>query len=410
MAALPHPLLLLLPLLHLLLPHSASLQQQQQISAVDLAALLAIRSSLTDIHGTSFFSSWDFASPDPCSSFSGVVCSLRRVTSLSLGTGLSDSAGLAGSLSPSIANLTELTQLLLFPGIVTGPIPPQVGSLANLRVISLTRNRLNGPFPASLSSLPNLHTLDLSYNQLTGSVPPDLPRSPMLKVLVLAGNRFSGEFPDVETQLLHLDLKTNGFTGRLPGLPPSIRYLSVSKNYMWGPLNGLRSLSELVYLDLSVNRFGGPIPPSLFSPRLSSMLLQRNNLSGGLPNVDGGSAYGEGSVVDLSHNFLTGELTSVLAGVESLFLNSNRLTGTVPEEYVKSVYGGSTRTLYLQHNYLTGFRVESGRALPDSASLCLSYNCMVPPAGVMTCPASAGREVSRPVDQCSSFKNVSLVG
>ncbi|KAK9270662.1 hypothetical protein L1049_026244 [Liquidambar formosana] len=417
-----HSLLLLIFLLFYYARPSLQQQQRQKISAVDLAALLAIKNSLTDIPGTDFFSSWAFTSSDPCSSFSGITCSLDpstltlRVTSLTLGTGLSDSPGLAGSLSPSLSNLSELTQLVLFPGIVTGPIPLQLGTLKNLRVISLTTNRLTGPIPTTISTLQNLHTLDLSYNQLIGSIPPRLTELPQLKVLILASNRLSGALPSVSTQLLHLDLKKNGFFGRLPpSLPSSLRYLSVSENSMWGPLNVLESLSELVYLDLSMNQFSGTIPDSLFHSTLSSMLLQRNNLSGGLPPrpitaVDGTSSYGEGSIVDLSHNFLTGELSDILTGVESLFLNNNRLIGTVPEEYVKNVYRGSTKTLYLQHNYISGFLVQPGLGLPDSVSLCLSYNCMVPPVGLMACPASAGGQLSRPKNQCSVFNNGSTTG
>ncbi|KAF8408565.1 hypothetical protein HHK36_004628 [Tetracentron sinense] len=403
---------LFLLLLFLLLVRQ-TLQQRQQISTVDLNALVAIKKSLRDY--SEFFSSWNFTSPDPCSTFAGVTCSLDpssssllRVNSLTLGTGLSDSPGLSGSLSPFISNLTSLAQLLLFAGTVSGPIPPQLGHLNNLRVISLTNNLLSGPIPPTLVALPNLHTLDLSYNQLTGSLPPGLTELTQLKVLILASNRLSAELPHVRAQLLHLDLKKNGFSGRLPSLPSSLRYFSVSENDMWGPINGLESLSELVYLDLSMNRFNGTIPESLFQYRLSSMLLQRNSLSGGIPRsiaVDGVSSYGEGSIVDLSHNTLTGELSPVLAGVESVFLNNNCLVGKVPEEYVTSLSQGTTKTLYLQHNYLSGFPLESGSVLPDSVSLCLSYNCMVPRVGVRACPASAGGQLWRPVYQCSVFKN-----
>lgn len=397
----------------------ASLSQQQQhlkISAVDLNALKIIKASLTDIPGSTFFSTWDFTSPDPCSSFSGLTCSRisssLRVTVLSLGTGLSGSHGLAGSLSPSLSQLTELTQLVLFPGLVTGPIPSQLGRLTTLRVISLTNNRLTGPVPTSLSALTNLHTLDLSYNQLTGSIPPSLTELPALKVLILASNFLSGELPPVSTQLLHLDLKRNRFNGPLPLLPLSLRYLSVSQNSMRGPLNGLASLSKLVYLDLSMNQFSGPIPAPLFKPTLSPLLLQRNNLSGEvLPVGPTRPSYGEGSVVDLSHNMLSGELSSVLAGVENLFLNNNRLTGRVPDEYVESVYSGSTKTLYLQHNYMSGVSLEAKAALPDTASLCMSYNCMVPPSvGLTACPASAGSQISRPAWQCSVVNKPSSKG
>lgn len=182
---------------------------------------------------------------------------------------------------------------------------------------------------------------------------------------------------------------------------------------MWGPLtNGtLESLSDLEFLDLSMNQFTGPIPAQLFfRPMLSSLFLQRNYLSGGLPlkPEDGEplvGSNGQGSIVDLSHNLISGELSTVLDGVESLFLNNNRLMGKVPEEYVKSVCRGSTRTLYLQHNYFTGIPLNEGIVLPDTVSLCLSYNCMEPPAKQMTCPANAGEELSRPAAQCSVFNN-----
>ncbi|KAJ0027813.1 hypothetical protein Pint_36670 [Pistacia integerrima] len=390
-----------LSLLSLLLLHIAILPSlQQKLSPVDLAALADIKSTLTDIPRSDFFSSWDFTSPDPCSSFAGVTCSLSRVTTLSLGTGFTDSPGLAGFLSPSISNLTSLNQLILFPGLVTGPIPPQLGQLSDLRVISLTNNRLTGTIPTSFSSLKSLHTLDLSFNQLTGEIPPSLTSLPELKVLILASNLLSGELPGVSTQLLHLDLKKNGLTGPLRSLPLTLRYVSLSDNSLTGPLNGLQSLSELVYLDLSMNKFNGPIPAQLFNPSLSSMFLQRNNLSG----LTSSRSYGEGSIVDLSHNFLTGELSPILAGVESLFLNNNRLIGVVPQEYIQSVSDGTTKTLYLQHNYLSKFPSKPGLVLPNTVSLCLTYNCMVPSIGLMSCPASAGGQISRPTSQCSAFK------
>ncbi|KAJ9705950.1 hypothetical protein PVL29_003862 [Vitis rotundifolia] len=371
---------------------------QLQLNSLDISALLAIKNTLTDVPGTHFFSSWDFASPRPCSTFAGVICSLDnsspnptlRVTSLTLGTGLSDSPGLAGSLSASLSNLTQLTQLVLYAGLVTGPIPPQLGNLINLRVLSLTNNRLTGPIPASLSSLHNLHTLDLSFNQLSGSIPPGIAHLDQLKVLILASNILSGELPKFPAiqELFHIDVKRNKLWGRLPSsMPVSLRYLS------------------LVYLDLSMNQFSGPIPKALFHSRLNSMLLQRNNFSGGVPTAASSTSYAQGSIVDLSHNLLTGELSPILAGVETLFLNNNRLIGRVPDEYVNSISRGDTKTLYLQHNYISDFPMQSGLALPDSVSLCLSYNCMVPPVGLAACPASAGGQLSRPAYQCSVYNN-----
>ncbi|GMH25101.1 hypothetical protein Nepgr_026944 [Nepenthes gracilis] len=418
--SLPLQLMLMLMFLH---PSLQEVDDEFKLNPTDQAALLAIRNSLTDLPGTDFFSSWDFAAPDPCSSFEGVTCSLSpslspataslRVTSLTLGTGLSNSRGLAGSLSPDLANLSELTQIILNPGFVTGPIPPELGRLSNLQVLSLTNNRLTGSIPDTLSALWKLHTLDVSCNQLAGLIPPGITELTQLKVLVLASNRFSGaltNFP-ASRQLLHMDLKLNQLMGPLPSLPSTLRYLSLSGNAMWGPLNGLEALSDLVYLDLAKNHFGGAIPVSLLRPSLSSLFLQRNNFTGAIPAVpprtDGGptTPYGEGSVMDLSHNSLTGELPAVLSSVEMLFLNNNRFTGSVPEEYTRSVCQGRTKTLYLQHNFFSGFPLKSAAALPDNVDVCLAYNCMVPPVGLASCPESAGSQLSRPAVQCSVFHN-----
>ncbi|XP_075499602.1 uncharacterized protein LOC142538045 [Primulina tabacum] len=380
------------------------------MSKSDFAALREIRNSLTEIPSaaaTRFFSSWDFSAADPCTSFAGVTCFSSRVTILSLGTGLSESPGLAGTLSPAIAKLTELNQLILFSGIVTGPIPFRLGSLHNLRVISLTRNRLTEDIPAAIFNLPNLHTLDLSHNQLSGRIPPAVPGLNQLKVLILSNNKLLGNLPSSFCdQLLHLDLSNNYLTGTLPEqIPSGLRYLSLSNNHIWGPIDGLESLSELAYLDLSMNRFSGAIPTYLFRPCITSMLLQRNNLSGGVPQSPPWS-YGAGSTVDLSHNFLTGEITPALIGVETLFLNNNRLNGQVPEEYVQSVKAGTMKTLYLQHNYITGFPIEEGYVLPETTAVCISYNCMAaPPLGMAACPASAGYQRSRPAYQCAASHN-----
>ncbi|KAL8196024.1 hypothetical protein R6Q57_025024 [Mikania cordata] len=399
---------------------------QQELAAGDLNALHQITYTLTDVKTGGFFSTWNFTSPEnPCYSFAGVTCDVvnnqLRVVSLYLGTGLSDSPGLAGTISATgIYDLTELTQLILYPGIVTGFIPSLIGHrLKNLRVISLTNNRLTGTIPASISELQNLHTLDLSHNELTGIIPSTLPSAlPELRVLVLAYNNIAGEIPEFsdESHLIHLDLRNNKLSGTLPvTIPAMLRYLSLSSNGLWGPVNYVPS-SYLVYLDLSMNKFSGPLPNSLFRSSLSSMYLQRNNFSGEVqppPPSSFPEPYGPGSTVDLSHNFMSGQIPNFLNSVETLFLNNNHFSGKVPESYVTNVFAGATKTLYLQHNYLTSFPMENNgeTVLPEGVALCLSYNCMVPPAvGLRACPASAGGPISRPFRQCSVFNSGNSLG
>ncbi|XP_072999595.1 receptor-like protein 32 [Typha latifolia] len=416
-----HSSLLPIILLFLFFP----LSHQLQLHPTDYAALFDIHLTLRDLPGSTFFSTWDFpdgynsSSSRPCQNFSGIVCSLAdddesylRVSVLTLGTGLADSPGLEGSLPPSLSNLTSLTDLVVYPGQVSGEIPSDLGArLRRLRLLSISRNRICGGIPASLAGLPDLHTLDLGYNRLEGQIPIPLllPSSTSLKVLILAGNGgLSGEIPPEfsAAQLLHLDLRGNSVSGGLPPIPSTLRYLSLSGNSMSGLLDSSFTLPlpDLEFLDLSSNNFSGAIPPVVFSlPRLSSILLQRNKLSGGveLAPPPPPPPPPEWSVVDLSHNFLSGEVPAGLAAAGSLFLNDNRMTGVVPEEVVRMVFSGRMTTFYAQHNFLTAFPAPPLQ-LPESVALCLSYNCMEiafadASAG---CPVSAGTLLSRPPYQC----------
>ncbi|CAN6445643.1 unnamed protein product [Victoria cruziana] len=395
----------LLPLLY------ATMAQPFPLDQRDLESLREIRRNLNDIPGSDFFSSWDFSAADPCSSFAGVVCQpdvggglYQRVQSLNLGTGLAGSSGLTGSLSPAVGNLTALLQLVVYPGNVSGDIPDSICNLRSLQYLEITSNRISGRIPTCLENLQSLHTIDLGYNNLHGPIPANLTSSSMgLRVLILTSNFLSGPLPNFDAQLFHIDVKKNLFTGFLPRFPVSLRYLSASQNRLSGPLTNLVPLPQLSFLDLSMNDFNGSIPTALLSYDISSLLLQRNNLSGQIPSM-AQRANLAAATVDLSHNNLSGELPSGLAGVENLFLNNNRFTGPVPVEYVNNVYDGSLKTLYLQHNFLTSFPVPpgGGAGLPESGSLCISYNCMDPPVRP-PCPASAGEQQSRPVNQCPAY-------
>ncbi|KAG8075751.1 hypothetical protein GUJ93_ZPchr0006g41905 [Zizania palustris] len=388
----------------------------------DAAALRDVRAGLRDLPGSRFFESWEDAA-SPCE-YAGVVCEADdddpdalRVSVLTLGTGLADSPGLAGTLPASLAGLTALTDLVLYPGRVAGTIPADIGSgLRRLRLLSMSGNQLTGPIPESLTGLPDLHTLDLGNNRLEGCIPSGLllPSSPSLKVLILANNGgLSGQIPAqiFSSQLFHVDLSRNSITGVLPPLPPTVRYFSVAANSMQGSLDGTFSNgsapTDLAFLDLSMNNFSGPIPGEVFSlPSASSLLLSRNNFTGPLTvpaSVSERSATPPWSVVDISHNGITGEVPEDLAAVESLYVNNNRMSGEVPEAVARSVFAGRMRTFYAQHNFLTGFPVPP-LPLPDSAALCLSYNCMELPSASAAdgCPTIGGPLESRPADQCRS--------
>ncbi|WVZ78566.1 hypothetical protein U9M48_026258 [Paspalum notatum var. saurae] len=436
MALPPLLLVLLIPVLQLG-SQAATLHER------DAAALSDLRASLRDLPGSRFFDSWDDAR-SPCE-YAGVVCAPDpdgddeepepasdtplRVSVLTLGTGLSDSPGLTGTLPASLAALGALTDLVLYPGRVSGPIPPGIGSgLRRLRLLSLSGNQLTGPVPESLAGLPDLHTLDLGGNRLSGAIPAGLllPSSspPSLRVLILANNGgLSGAIPAnfSASGLFHVDLSRNAIAGALPPLPPTIRYFSAAANAMQGSLDGAvfgsgpsgsaAPAADLAFLDLSMNNFSGPVPPEVFAlPSLSSLLLSRNNFTGPL-TVPAATPAPWWDVVDVSHNGISGAIPEALAAAGSLYVNNNRMCGDVPAAVSRSVFAGRMATFYAQHNFLTGFPAPP-LPLPDSAALCLSYNCMDLPSASASdgCPIVAGPMEARPADQCRSSGSVASGG
>ncbi|KAF3330296.1 LRR receptor-like serine/threonine-protein kinase ERL1 [Carex littledalei] len=364
---------------------------------VDYLTLQSIHRSMSDLPGSSFFSSWDFTT-DPCTTFTGVSCSGGRIVSLSLGDPRAGSPGLAGTLPASIGRLTALTDLSLVPGRVTGTIPPAIFHLPNLRFLALSSNLLSGQLPNSLS--PFFRTIDISSNRLSGFLPASLFHLRGLTTLILSHNRFVGSIPNlVSSPLTHLDLKNNLLSRQIPALPSSLQYLSLSSNHLSGQVdNALAKLVNLNYLDLSFNLLSGSIPGTLFSFPIRSLQLQRNSFSGHLYPT---SPIREGALLDLSYNQLIGTIPKELSIAGTIYLNSNKFFGEVPGEFVQRLAEGKIRLLYLQHNYLTKIIIGSGAVIPVSASVCVQDNCLVPPVGMTACPVRSGRRKTRPAWQCS---------
>ncbi|KAJ7300142.1 hypothetical protein O6H91_Y063600 [Diphasiastrum complanatum] len=382
---------LLLHLLLLCLTHA-------QLLPLEMQALRDIRGSLQDMGGSSFFSSWDF-SVDPCTSFSGLVCEslhgLNRIVMLNLGSQSADSTGLTGVLHPSLGSLTFLKQLTVVPGTVTGTIPDSLGMLSELQFLGISQNSITGPIPDSFSYLKSLRVLNLSKNLLSGRIPSGLGNPPNLIAVVLSHNSLNGPIPSFTSPVIHLDLSQNALSGWLPVLPATLEYLSLTKNSLTGSLDPLSSLRNLNYVDLSFNQFIGSVPANLFSLKMSALLLQRNQLSGPILPSSPVSI----NKIDLSYNSFSGQLSPFLAHAHYLYLNNNNLNGIVPHEFVNSLLSANLQNLYLQHNFFTDISLQSDMSLPTVSSLCIQYNCLVPPAQ-SACPWRTGKASSRPGYQC----------
>lgn len=374
------------------------LSSEAMLDPLDFLALQSIRKSMDDMPGSTFFKSWDFSS-DPCS-FSGVLCESQggsdRVVTLNLGDASAGAPGLTGKLDGALGCFSSLAELTIVPGLVAGSIPETLGQCKELQFVGISKNLLSGTIPPCLGALQKLQTLDLSFNKLVGGIPRDIGQLPILSNLILSHNKLIGSIPTFKPTLTRLDLKHNKLSGSLPSLPTSLQYLSLSNNKLNGNIEMLSSLQRLSYLDLSFNQFSGSIPSILFSFPLMSLQMQRNSFSGLIaPQVQVNIP-----TVDLSYNLLTGQVSPLLAYVQSLYLNDNHLTGAVPEEFTNRLLSADIQVLYLQLNYLTHITLKPSTTLPLTSSLCIHYNCMLLPIQP-PCPFKAGKQKKRPTYQCN---------
>lgn len=159
----------------------------------DEACLTHLSQSIQD--STKLLQNWTKSTfANPCSGFTsylqGATCNNGRIYKLSL-TNLS----LRGSISPFLANCTNLQALDLSSNFLTGPIPSDLQYLVNLAVLNLSSNRLDGPIPPQLTFCAYLNVIDLHDNLLTGPVPQQLGLLARLSAFDVSNNRLSGPIP-----------------------------------------------------------------------------------------------------------------------------------------------------------------------------------------------------------------------
>ncbi|XP_020098966.1 probable LRR receptor-like serine/threonine-protein kinase At1g74360 [Ananas comosus] len=202
--------------------------------------------------------------------------------------------------------------------------------------VDLSSSNISGPAFGKFSLLTELARLDLSANTIDGTLPADLNRCCGLRYLNISHNLISGELNVSGLANLEiLDVSLNRFEGPIafnfPAVCTNLSVLNVSTNNFTGEMAGVfDKCQKLRYLDLSANHFSGEIWQGLNSLREFS--VAENDLTGEiLPGAFTADCALES--LDLSDNNFSGALPNSIANcpkLNFLSLSGNGFGGAIP--------------------------------------------------------------------------------
>lgn len=266
------------------------------------------------LKGVSNGPSLGWAGTDYCSGWTGVQCSGGNVVELRL-----RDAGLGGTVTPTLNQLTDLTFLELNNNSFTGAMPSLAG-MANLQNVYLHINNFTtipGDFFTGLAGVQNLYidrnvglngtagwtipeaitastllaNLSVAFTNLN-SIPDYVAAMPSLRVLLAAYNNIPAlpaTFAGSNIEVLQVNNQA-GMKGTMApcGLMPALKVLWLQVNQLTGPVpDGLVSAKGLTDLRLNDNLLVGQIPLGLKSLPLTTVYLKNNYLGGELPAFSG---------------------------------------------------------------------------------------------------------------------------
>ncbi|KAL5550442.1 hypothetical protein UlMin_000618 [Ulmus minor] len=258
-------------------------------------------------------------------------------------------------------NMTRLGVLNLRKNNLSGPILNTFSGNCGLKTLDLNVNVIEGHIPKSLASCYELEVLNLGNNNLIDEFLCLLMNISSLRVLVLRSNKLYGsiECPNANVtwaMLQIFDLAHNNFSGKLPGqsfakwkammdTQPKLDFLKFQSRNSSAyyrdsvtiigkglEMNLVKIITIFTSIDLSSNKFDGPIPKEIGELiALHILNLSSNSLSGKMPTSLG--KLREVESLDLSRNHLTGNIPASLATLNFLSylnLSFNQLFGSIP--------------------------------------------------------------------------------
>lgn len=254
----------------------------------------------------------------------------------------------------SLNEFDRVTGIDLYDNNLTGNLPSEIGDLTELTYLDLGFNGLVDTIPAAIKNLTQLSTLYLDNNMLSGILPPGLTELTSLRLMHLNSNKFYG---CLDTSFLNLCTQLNPSYNKNEYISDGNGFYADWENFCD---TGVDACSEpscfeewIVLKQLYISTNGDDwtynnnweivleeVPPpdcdlsDLFGIEtnedgsITAIKLQSNNLSGTIPEELGNLQ----NLADLylSTNLLTGNIPGALGNlinIESMYLSYNNLTG-----------------------------------------------------------------------------------
>ncbi|TYJ12033.1 hypothetical protein E1A91_A11G320300v1 [Gossypium mustelinum] len=206
----------------------------------------------------------------------------------------------------------------LFGNQLTGQIPEELANLSNLTSLILENNRLSGFLLAALGNLSKIERLHLSSNYFTGEIPDTFASLTSLKEFRISDNDFIGQIPEFIfrnwTNLEQIYMEGSGLSGPIPSINATLENLEY---IIISDLNGTETSFPQLLINASL-------------PKLKRVMLRSCNVTGEIPASFG--RFTTINILDLSFNRLRGKIPEELSSLalNNLFLNGNNFSGTVP--------------------------------------------------------------------------------
>ena len=247
---------------------------------------------------------------------------------------------------------------------IVGELAVDLFNLQFLLHFGISRSPVTGKFQNIITSMPkHLLRLNLAYTKVSGRIPSNIAKKiPILAKLQLTGSRVKGEIPESVGDLVHLTVLSFGATLVRGSIPKSISRLK----HLW-------------FLDFQTLGLKGDLSILHDLGKLRYLYVSSNKLTGTIPE-DIGVRCPRLMEILLPSNNLSGSLPRSLGMLKNLIVlnvSKNKLSGNIPVElfYLK------LHVLILSSNQFTGFQASSNSQFRNLTTFMAShlpaFNCSI---------------------------------